>query len=183
MPRKYEVHHLITKFLDEQDLSRIELLKLVREELDLPVTDKTLNESLIRLLRENKISVIGYDLGIYEGVSRVQSFKPNGIVFTKVNTDPVEIEFLLKKLDSDDLEEVKSALHKLKILFQIKLDLILSQKNPDKGNELFHKIIAYRNNQVSDRKRKFTQNLAWALSDQKDSPEILKHILKFLRLK
>ncbi|MBV1767854.1 MAG: hypothetical protein KUA29_06110 [Methanobacterium sp.] len=52
MPRKYEVHHLIIQSLEEKDLSRIELLKKVRKKSGLTVSDKTLNEALMRLLRD-----------------------------------------------------------------------------------------------------------------------------------
>ena len=184
MPRKYEVHQLILQLLDEKDLSRNELLKQVRNKSELSVSDKTLNESLIRLLKDNKIAVTGYDLGIYDGVSRVQSMKPDGIIFSRVNIDPIEMEILLKKLESDDTKEVKSTLHKLKIIFRIKMGLIRPEENenPEIFDHIFSKILRYINNQDSNQKRIITQSLAWALSDEKDSEIILKNLLEALRL-
>ena len=184
MPRKYEVHHLIIHSLEEKDLSRLELLKQVRKKSGLTVSDKTLNEALMRLLRDNKITVTGYDIGIYDGISRVQSMKSEGIIFSKVNTDPIEIGIFLKKLESDNLEEAKKALSKLKILFRIKMNLISGNENsgPEKFDEMFTKILRYINTQDLNQKRIITQRLAWALSEEKDSQEILKQLLAALRI-
>ena len=184
MPRKYEVHHVIIQSLEEKDLSRVDLLKQVRKKSGLTVSDKTLNEALMRLLRDNKITVTGYDIGIYEGISRVQSMKSDGIIFSKVNTDPIEIGIFLKKLESDNLEEAKKALHKLKILFRIKMNLISGNENsgPEKLDEMFTKILRYMNTQDLNQKRIITQRLSWALSDEKDSKETLKQLVAALRL-
>ncbi|QUH23885.1 hypothetical protein HYG87_09025 [Methanobacterium alkalithermotolerans] len=184
MPRKYEVHHVIIQSLEEKDLSRVDLLKQVRKKSGLTVSDKTLNEALMRLLRDNKITVTGYDIGIYEGISRVQSMKSDGIIFSKVNTDPIEIGIFLKKLESDNLEEAKKALHKLKILFRIKMTKLkgIENSSSDKFDEIFTKILRYINTQDLNQKRIITQRLAWALSDEKDSQEILKQLLAALRI-
>lgn len=184
MPRKYDVHHSILQLLEEKDLSRKELLKQVRKNSEPSISDKTLNESLIRLLKDKKIAVTGYDLGIYEGVSRVQSMKPDGIIFSKVNIDPMEMENLLKKLESDDLKEVKSSLHKLKIIFRVKMASIRIDKkeNPVVFDDIFSKILLHINNQDSNQKRIITQRLAYALSGEKNSEEILKQLLAALRI-
>ena len=123
-------------------------------------------------------------MGIYDGVSRVQSMKSDGIIFSKVNTDPIEIGIFLKKLESDDLEEAKAALHKLKIIFRIKMSKLKGIENSGhyKFNVMFTKILRYMNTQDFDQKRIITQRLAWALSDEKDSQEILKQLLNALRI-
>ncbi|MBV1729097.1 MAG: hypothetical protein KUA33_02425, partial [Methanobacterium sp.] len=76
------------------------------------------------------------------------------------------------------------ALHKLKILFRTKMNLISGNENsvPEKFDEMFTKILRYMNTQDFDQKRIITQRLAWALSDEKDSQEILKQLLNALRI-
>jgi len=47
------------------------------------------------LLKEKKIYITNYDFSIYEGVKRIQSIKPDGIVFGMMKTDFVEIKLFL----------------------------------------------------------------------------------------
>lgn len=83
MSKKYNVKSLILDLLSENDLAKHELLRRIRTTYGLSISDKTLNESLVKLLRDSNICVIGYDLSIYDGAKRVQSLKSDGIIFTK----------------------------------------------------------------------------------------------------
>lgn len=91
MPRKYNIDRVILEVLQEGDLSRVELGERIRSEIGFAVTDKTINEAIFKLLKASRITVTGYDLGVYDGVERVQSLKPDGIVFGLVQRDPVEM--------------------------------------------------------------------------------------------
>lgn len=183
MPRKYEVRNLILDALGENDLSRVDLMKTARKESGLTISDKTLNEALINLLRENVIGVVGYDLKIYDGVNRVQSMKSDGIIFSKFKNDQFETSLLIHKLESEDIEELRNSAYRLKILFKnkirhSKLDL---ESNKD-TDEVFNKIIRYISIQDEPQKRIMTQKLALALSDEKESDETLRQLLAFLRI-
>ena len=83
MPKKYNVSYLILEMLSENDLAKHDLLRKIKTMYDLSISDKTLNESLVKLLRNYKIYVVGYDLSIYDGAKRVQSLKSDGIIFSK----------------------------------------------------------------------------------------------------
>ncbi len=81
MSKKYDIKSLILEILSENDFAKYELSHKIRTIYGLSISDKTLNESLIKLLYTSKIEVVGYDLSIYDGVKRVQSFKSDGIIF------------------------------------------------------------------------------------------------------
>lgn len=83
MPKKYNVSYLILEMLSENDLAKHDLLRKIKTIYDLSISDKTLNESLVKLLRNSEICVVGYDLSIYDGAKRVQSLKSDGIIFSK----------------------------------------------------------------------------------------------------
>ncbi|MCK9151290.1 hypothetical protein [Methanobacterium alcaliphilum] len=183
MPRKYEVRNLILDALGENDLSRVDLMKTARKKSGLTISDKTLNEALIKLLRENVIGVVGYDIKIYNGVKRVQSMKSDGIIFSKFKNDQFETSLLIHKLESEDIEEVRNAAYRLKMLFKNKFSQLKLASEPNNDiDEVFNKIIRYINIQDEPQKRIMTQKLALALSDEKESNETLRQLLAFLRI-
>ena len=104
MPKNYNMKEIILELLAGKELSKKELLENIRKESLRSTSDKTLNESLMMLLKERKIYITNYDFSIYDGVKRIQSIKPEGIVFGLMKTDFVEIETLIKLLESDDVE-------------------------------------------------------------------------------
>ena len=83
MSKKYNVKSLILELLYENDLAKHDLSRKIKTIYGLSISDKTLNESLVKLLRNSEIYVVGYDLSIYDGVKRVQSLKSDGIIFSK----------------------------------------------------------------------------------------------------
>lgn len=178
MPRKYNIDSLIVNILEGGDLSRTRIVDRVRSELDVSVTDKTINEALFKLLKGKKVAVTGYDLSIYDGVERVQSLKPDGIIFGLVQRTPVEINLLIRKLESESLNESESALSKLRKLFEKKTD----EMDIDVDG-IFSMIINEILSLDSDQKRIISQRLAWALSDEQDAPEQLNHLITYFEIK
>lgn len=83
MSKGYNVKSLILELLSENDLAKYELLLKIKTNYGLSISNKTLNESLIRLLQNSEICVVGYDLSIYDGSKRIQSLKSDGIIFSK----------------------------------------------------------------------------------------------------
>lgn len=183
MPKKYEVQKLILQALENGDLSRIDLLHSIRKESGLSISDKTLNESLIYLLRQNKVGVVGYDLKIYDGLSRVQSMKADGIIFTRFKNDSFEIGILISKLESEDIENVRNAIHRLKIIFKNKISYLEDINLDGDSDATFNKIMHYINIQDDNQKRVMTQKFALALSDEKDSTETLRQLIAIFGIK
>jgi len=160
----------------------MQLLSEVRHNSGLSVSDKTLNEAIVSLLRENEIGVVGYDLSIYDGVNRVQSLKSDGILFSLVKKDQLEIGILLSKLDSENLDEARNAFTQLGMIFRNKITKLieegaLEQISSEKISDLFNKIVKYMAAQEPNQKRNILQKFAWGLSDEKDSNETLKQLL------
>jgi hypothetical protein len=187
MPRKYKVHKIVLDLLKTKELSRIQLLEGVRHESGLSVSDKTLNEALVSLLHDNEIGVVGYDLSIYNGVSRVQSLKSDGILFSMVKKDQIEIGILLTKLDSENLDDARNAFTQLRMIFKNKIAMLindgsLKQVSPEKISDMFNTIVNYIGAQEANQKRIIMQKFAWALSDEKDSNKTLKQLLAFFRM-
>ena len=87
MPRNYKLKELILQTLDEKELSKKDLLGHIMNNSHVNISDKTFNESLMTLLKDGKICMIGYDFGIYQDVKRIQSIRPDGIIFSLVKTD------------------------------------------------------------------------------------------------
>ncbi|MDP3034375.1 MAG: hypothetical protein Q8M97_04600 [Methanobacteriaceae archaeon] len=183
MPKKYEVQNLILQALENRDLSRIELLHSIRKESGLSISDKTLNESLIYLLRQHKVGVVGYDLKIYDGLSRVQSMKADGIIFTRFKNDSFEIGILISKLESEDIENVRNAINRLKIIFKNKISYLEDINLDGDSDATFNKIMHYINIQDDNQKRVMTQKFALALSDEKDSTETLRQLIAIFGIK
>ncbi|MGP8022621.1 MAG: hypothetical protein ACLPHE_01125, partial [Methanobacterium sp.] len=67
MPRNYKLKELILESLDERELSKKELLDHIIKKSDTNISDKTFNESLMNLLKDGKICMIGYDFDVYHG--------------------------------------------------------------------------------------------------------------------
>ena len=127
MPKNYNMKEIILELLAVRELSKKELLENIRKKSERSTSDKTLNESLMILLKEKKIYITNYDFSIYNGVKRIQSIKPEGIVFGLMKTDFVEIETLIKLLESDDVDVVRNASSKLKKNFRNKIDDLKSR--------------------------------------------------------
>ncbi|HOQ19274.1 MAG TPA: hypothetical protein PLM42_07175 [Methanothermobacter thermautotrophicus] len=178
MPRKYNIDRVILEVLQDGDLSRVELGERVRSETGFAVTDKTINEAIFKLLKASRITVTGYDLSIYNGVERVQSLKPDGIVFGLVQRDPLEMNLLIRRLESENLHESESALNKLKKIFMAKTgDLGIDAEG------IFSLIVNEILSLDPDQKRVITQKLAYALSDEEDAPEQLRHIITYFEIR
>lgn len=184
MPRNYKLKESILHALDEKELSRKELLGYIMRNSKMNISDKTFNESLMNLLKEGKICMIGYDFGIYQDVKRIQSIRPDGIIFSLVKTDFFEIESLIKKLGSGNEEEVKNASYKLKRIFRKKIKeleeegIILKKENVD---TLFNRIIYYIDSQQEKQKKILATKLAWSLSDVEGEDNFLGDILKYIK--
>ena len=184
MPRNYKLKELILETLDEKELSKKELLGHIMTNSHMNISDKTFNESLMNLLRDGKICMIGYDFGIYQDVKRIQSIRPDGIIFSLVKTDFFEIESLIKKLESGNEEEVKNASYKLKRIFRNKISelekngVILEVKSAD---TLFNRIIYYIDSQQEKQKKILTTKLAWSLSDVEGDDNFLQDILNYIK--
>lgn len=184
MPRNYKLKELILEALDERELSKRELLGHIMRNSHTNISDKTFNESLMNLLRDGKICMIGYDFAIYQDVKRIQSIRPDGIIFSLVKTDFFEIESLIKKLDSINEDEVKNASYKLKRIFRNKIKelenegLVLEGESAD---TLFNRIIYYIDSQQEKQKKILYTKLAWSLSDVEGEDNFLEDILKYIR--
>jgi len=178
MPRKYNIDRVILEVLQEGDLSRVELGERIRSEIGFAVTDKTINEAIFKLLKASRITVTGYDLGVYDGVERVQSLKPDGIVFGLVQRDPVEMNLLIRKLESENLHESESALNKLRKIFMTKT----GELGVD-AEGIFSTIVNEILSLDQDQKRIITQKLAYALNDEDDAPEQLRHLITYFEIR
>ena len=184
MPRNYKLKELILESLDERELSKKELLDHIIEKSDTNISDKTFNESLMILLKDGKICMIGYDFDVYHGVKRIQSIRPDGIIFSIVKTDFFEIETLIKKLDGSE-EEVKNSSFKIKRIFRNKIrELQENGVTLDSGgaDTLFNRIIYYIDSQPDKQKKILTTKFAWSLSDVEGEDGFLEDILNYIKV-
>lgn len=186
MPRNYKLKELILESLDEKELSKKDLLEHVIEKSDANISDKTFNESLMSLLKDEKICIIGYDFYVYRGVKRIQSIRPDGIIFSILKTDFFEVENLIKKLNGTE-EEVKTASFKLKKIFRTKFREL--QENgffmdwSGSSDTLLNKIIYYIDSQHDKQKKILLTKFAWSLSDLEGENDFLEDILKYIKVK
>ena len=183
MPKNYNIKELILEILDSKELSKKEILEEIRKESERSTSDKTINESLMSLLREKRIYITNYDFGIYDDVKRIQSIKPEGIVFGLMKTDFVEIETLIKLLESNDVNEVKSASSKLKRNFRNKMEDLNARSSSDKYEDLdtlFNKTIFHIYSQSEDQKRILINKLAWSLSNEDGSVDLFEDIMNYM---
>jgi SOS response regulatory protein OraA/RecX len=183
MPKNYNMKEIILELLATRELSKKELLENIRKKSERSTSDKTLNESLMVLLKEKKIYITNYDFSIYNGVKRIQSIKPEGIVFGLMKTDFVEIETLIKLLENDDVDVVRSASSKLKKNFRNKIDDLRSRHAFDMDEDidtLFNKTIFYIYSQTEDQKRILINKFAWSLSNEEGSVNLFEDILNYM---
>ena len=180
MPKNYNLKELILENLDGKELSKKTLLESIRRGSERSTSDKTLNESLMSLLKEKKIYITNYDFSIYEGVKRIQSIKPDGIVFGMMKTDFVEIKTLLKQLESKDVNVVQNASSKLKRNFRTKIGEIKSRGEFNLSDDLdtiFNKTIFYIYSLPEEQKRILINKFAWSLSNEDGSTDLFVDIL------
>ena len=183
MPKNYNIKEMILDLLDGNELSKKELLESIRKKSERSTSDKTLNESLMMLLKEKKIYITNYDFRIYDGVKRIQSIKPDGIVFGLMKTDFVEIETLINMLESNNIEEVRYASSKLKMSFRNKIEELRSRSSYNRDDDLdtlFNKTIFHIYSQPEDQKRILINKLAWSLSNENGSVNLFEDILKYM---
>ncbi|EKQ52009.1 MAG: hypothetical protein B655_2019 [Methanobacterium sp. Maddingley MBC34] len=184
MPKNYNLRKLILEILENDELSKKRILEVIRSKSGIGTSDKTFNESLMALLREGQIYIADYDFTIYNGVKRIQSIRPEGIVFGVSRMDFVEIETILKQMESKDHEDVYRASKNLKRIFRRKIDELQSEggslNNPNGADSLFNQTIFYMNSLSEEQKRALRNKLAWSLSNNKGSLELFKSIVSFV---
>ncbi|BDZ69128.1 hypothetical protein [Methanobacterium ferruginis] len=184
MPKNYNLRKLILEVLEGDELSKRKILEIIRSRSGIGTSDKTFNESLMALLREGQIYIADYDFTIYDGVKRIQSIRPDGVVFGVSRMDFVEIETILKQMESKDHEEVYRASKNLKRIFRRKIDEVQNDGTLNIGNgsdSLFNQTIFYMNSMGEEPKRSFRNKLAWSLSNNNGSLELFKSIVSFIQ--
>ncbi|MDY9922819.1 hypothetical protein [Methanobacterium sp.] len=183
MPKNYNLRRQILEVLENDELSKKRILEVIRSKSGIGTSDKTFNESLMVLLREGQIYIADYDFTIYDGVKRIQSLRPEGIVFGVSRMDFVEIETILKQMESKDHEEVYRASKNLKRIFRRKIEELHTEgtlNNPNGADSLFNQTIFYMNSLGEEQKRALRNKLAWSLSNNKGSLELFKSIVSFV---
>jgi hypothetical protein len=185
MPKNYNLRRLMLGMLNKRELSKLELFDEIRRESEISTSDKTLNESLMSLLKENEIYITGYDFDIYDGVKRIQSLRTEGLVFGRVKLNFVEIENIIAQLETTDVETVKKASYKLKMLFRKKFEE-LEYKNISEGitedfDAFFNRTIYYIKSQKKEQKDSLWNKLAWSLSNDNGSDDIFLNIIKYVK--
>jgi hypothetical protein len=183
MPKNYNLRRLILEVLESDELSKRKILETIRSRSGVGTSDKTFNESLMALLREGQIYIADYDFSIYDGVKRIQSIRPEGIVFGVSRMDFVEIETIIKQMESNDHEEVYKASKNLKRVFRRKIDEVQVEGNlkvENGADTLFNQTIFYMNSLGEEPKRNLRNKLAWSLSNNKGSLDLFKSIVSFI---
>jgi len=182
MSKNRKLKELTLKIIGKNELSRKKLLEEIRKESN--ISDKTLNEILMSFLKEGKIYIAGYDFDVYDGIKRIQSIKSDGIVFGVIKTNPIEIDILIKQLESNDPSKVKDTLHKLKTIFKRKIEEIDGNKIADitlqNSDVIFNEIIFYIKSQPQDQKMILRNKLALGLSSEKGSTETFEHFVNYI---
>lgn len=100
-----------------------------------------------------------------------------------MKTDFVEIETLIKLLENDDVDVVRSASSKLKKNFRNKIDDLRSRHAFDVDEDidtLFNKTIFYIYSQTEDQKRILINKFAWSLSNEEGSVNLFEDILNYM---
>lgn len=183
MPKNYNLRRLILEVLDGNELSKKDILEIIRSRSGVATSDKTFNESLMALLRDGEIYIVDYDFSIYDQVKRIQSIRPEGIVFGVSRMDFVEIETILKQMESEDPKEVNRASKNLKRIFRRKIDEIQKEGNMriERGaDSLFNQTIFYLNSLGEEPKRSLRNKLAWSLSNNQGSLKMFRSIASFI---
>lgn len=184
MPKNYNLRKLILEILEGEELSKKKILETIRKKSGICTSDKTFNESLMNLLHEGQIYIVDYDFAIYNGVKRIQSIRPEGIVFGVSKMDFVEIETIFKQMESNNHEEVYRASKNLKRIFRRKLEELQSKgilSNSNGADAFFDQTIFYMNSMGEKQKRSLRNKLAWSLSNNKGSLELFKNIIDYIK--
>lgn len=182
MPKNYNFKGSILELLDDKELSKKEIFNEIRNESEVLTSDKTLNESLMALLKDGKIYITGYDFNVYNGVKRIQSIKTEGLIFGRVKLDFIELSALIKQLESSDVAEVNDASLKLKNIFKMRVNEVGDDSINLKGlDDLFNRMIYYMDSQKEDQKRVLLKKLAWSLSNEKGSDKTFKNIMVYVQ--
>lgn len=182
MPKNYNFKGSILELLDDKELSKKEIFNEIRSESEVLTSDKTLNESLMALLKDGKIYITGYDFNVYNGVKRIQSIKTEGLIFGRVKLDFIELSALIKQLESSDVAEVNDASLKLKSIFKMRVNEVGDNSINLKGlDDIFNRMIYYMDSQKEDQKRVLLKKLAWSLSNEKGSDKTFKNILVYVQ--
>jgi hypothetical protein len=182
MPKNYNFKGSILELLDDKELSKKEIFNEIRIESEVLTSDKTLNESLMALLKDGKIYITGYDFNVYNGVKRIQSIKTEGLIFGRVKLDFIELSALIKQLESSDVAEVNDASLKLKSIFKMRVNEVGDDSINLKGlDDIFNRMIYYMDSQKEDQKRVLLKKLAWSLSNEKGSDKTFKNILVYVQ--
>ena len=182
MPKNYNFKGSILELLDDKELSKKEIFNEIRSESEVLTSDKTLNESLMALLKDGKIYITGYDFNVYNGVKRIQSIKTEGLIFGRVKLDFIELSALIKQLESSDVAEVNDASLKLKSIFKMRVNEVGDDSiNLNGLDDLFNRMIYYMDSQKEDQKRVLLKKLAWSLSNEKGSDKTFKNILVYVQ--
>ena len=101
-----------------------------------------------------------------------------------MKTDFVEIETLIKLLESDDVNVVRNASSKLKKNFRNKIDDLKSRNSFEDGEDLdslFNKTIFYIYSQTDDQKRILINKFAWSLSNEDGAVNLFEDILNYMQ--
>ncbi|MBC7100521.1 MAG: hypothetical protein H5T40_02645 [Methanobacteriales archaeon] len=178
MPRKYNIDQIILRLLADHDLSRQDIAEKIRETLNRPVSDKSINEALMKLLEDRRIQVVDYDLSVYNDVKRIQSIKSDGIVFSLVKKDPFEIFMLFKRMESEDVVGAERAYKKLKALFKAKM-VVAGIKDYTLFDRMIHEIFLLD----PKNKEKIIRRLSWALSNEKGSLDEFKDLVNYFKVR
>jgi hypothetical protein len=173
------------EIVQEKELSKRKILEVLRKKSGRSVSDKTLNEILMNLLKEGEIYITGYDFDIYDGMKRIQSIKAEGLIFGQMKNNPLEIGLLINQLESKDSSKVKEAFYRLRSIFRGKIEEL---KNKDLNgeieinniNSLFNKIMYHINNQTKDQKNTLINKFAWSLSNEEGSADLLKNLISYI---
>lgn len=187
MPKKSNLKNIVQELLEDKNLSKKEITSELKEVYNKNFSDKTLNELLVKLLRDEKIDVVGYDLSIYDGMRRVQSLKPDGMIFGSLKIEQIQIEILFKKLESENIGTVKKAHSQLKKIFCRRLKSLKQKNYLEKydikiNNTIFDDVIHYINSQELEQKRTLKEKFIWALANKEDSSKLLTQIIQLSQL-
>ncbi len=179
MSKNSGLRELTLKIIGEKELSKRKLLEEIRKSSH--ISDKTLNEILMSFLMDKKIYIIGYDFDVYDGIKRIQSIKSEGIIFGLIRTESLDINILIRKLDGEDPLELKDALYKLKIIFKQKISEINNMSlDLNDSDPLFNRIILHIKSRPKNQKNMLQNKLALGLSNERDSSELLEHLINYI---
>ncbi|MDI6643665.1 MAG: hypothetical protein QME14_01295 [Methanobacteriaceae archaeon] len=185
MPKQSKLKDILLKILKDRTLSKKQILDELIKISDKKYSDKTINEALFKLLKEGKIDVVGYDLSIYDGIKRVQSLKSEGIMFTSIKQDLIDIEIMFKNLDSDEPDIVKNSYYSLRKIFMNRWSKIESNdlmKVDHDIETIYDNLLNYINTQESEVKRNLIKKYAIAFSDKEESDKILLQLIELSKL-